>query len=142
MPDQTQDKVLPQIKSTAANVIIILVIGPMAGCSLSYFNGELHTWTDIPKAIDHAMFASLLLAFGWIAMASPLGKRFQTLISAIRSTPSGEQQEMRVALDQPADHSKTTTATIDPNTQVVTIKETPTPAAPSAADSTDSKEKP
>lgn len=122
---EIKDEIIPQIKSTAINVCIILVIGPMAGIALTYANGELHTWKDLPKAIDHALFASVMLAFGWMAMASPLSKRFRMLASAVRTMPSGDVQEMRVSLDQPSGGAQTTTATVDPDTQKITIEQAP-----------------
>lgn len=110
-----------QIRSTFANVMIIIVLGPCAGIGLSYLNGELRTWTDFPKALDHGLFMSVMLAIGWLGMASPFSGRLRTLMSSIRTGNDGTTTEQKVSIVP--EPGKTTRASLDPNTQRIEIVE-------------------
>lgn len=120
------ESLLPQIKSTVANILIILIGAPIAGIGLSWMNNELTGWSDVPKALDHGLFIGFCMSCAWLGMASPVSGRFRALISSIRTADG--KQEMKVALsDEPPRPETTRTTTIDPKTQKVTIKEEPAP---------------
>jgi hypothetical protein len=128
VPDQKDEPIFKQIKSTLINALIILFVAPLSVLGLTYLTGELHTWSDLPKALDHAFFASVLLTFGWIGMKSPLGIRARTLIQSLRTEEDGVKKELNVSIPEPAaDSDKTRTTTIEPETQKVTIVDKPTP---------------
>jgi len=63
------------------------------------------------------------MTFAWIAMASPIGVRFRTLISSIRSNDEGLKEELNVQVAESSDPQRTVTATVDPKTQKITVKE-------------------
>lgn len=116
---------IKQIESTVTNMVIILICAPAAGIGLSYLNGELHTFSDLPKALDHGLFVGVMMAIAWLGMASPFAGRFRTLVASVQ-TPDGKSM-VQVSETQPTPGTSTTT-TMDPKAGTVTIKETP--AAP------------
>ena len=139
MPDEKQEPFSKQIENTLINVAIILACGPLAYLSLEWLKGDFnvhqdHPWQAIARTLSTGLVISVLMAFAWISMRSPLGKRFRMLAVAVRSDEDGSTQEMKVALEQPASSSdQTRTTEIDPKTQKVTITETPTPPTEPAA---------
>jgi hypothetical protein len=118
---QAAKPALKQIESTAWNIVIIILGAPAAGIGLSFLNGELKQWSDLPKALDHGLFIGVMMAFAWLGMASPLAGRVRTLLGSIRTSADGSTLEQRVEL--PANSSAT--ATINPTTQQITVKEEP-----------------
>ena len=70
---------IPQISGPVKNVILILVMGPIGGVALASMGGELHSWSDIPKALNHGAFMSIGIAAGWIFLKSPWAADYQSL---------------------------------------------------------------
>lgn len=112
--------VFKQVESTVSNMLLIFIVAPTAGIGLSFMNGEIRSWHDLPKAIDHGLFAGFMLAVGWLGMASPYSARVRTLLSSIRTSDGSLEQRVEL----PANSSAT--ATINPVTQQITVKEAPT----------------
>lgn len=111
------------IESNAKNLLIILVVGPALGVANAFFEGEIHTWTDFPKALNHGAIMSVSMSFAWIAMKSPWAGTFKTLVGSFMSTnASGEMQESKVEASLP-EGAGAATMTINPSTQEVTVKE-------------------
>lgn len=128
MPDQIQTDptsapIIPQIKSTVVNALILFVVTPMLILAGMFYLGELGGWPDAKKALGHVIFADVFMTFGWIAMKSPISPRFLTMFRSVRTMPGGSKQEISVMLDQQSGGSAT--ATIDPKTQAVTIESKP-----------------
>lgn len=115
--------VFKQIESTFWNMVIIMIGAPAAGIGLSFLNGEIHGWADLPKALDHGAFVGVMMAFAWLGMASPFSKKLRALLSSVRVSSDGSTLEQRVEI--PAD--STATATINPATQKITVTETAPP---------------
>lgn len=123
-PDPTSAPILPQIKSTVVNAGVIFFVALCLGELLASMDGGLHTLHDLAKGAEHGAAIGAAMMFAWIFQKSPLGARFQALMSSVRVS-GGVRQEISLALDQPAEGGKTT-ATINPATQSVTIeKESP-----------------
>lgn len=114
-------KVSQQVQGVGKNLLMIAIISPCSALGLSLMNGELRSWADLPKAVNHAVFLALMLAIGWLGMASPYAARVRTLLSSIR-TGDGETLEQKIEMP-PAEPGKTVTATVDPVTQTITVKE-------------------
>lgn len=114
---------IKQIEGTAKNLAIILVVGPALGVANSFFEGEIHAWSDFPKALNHGGILAVAMAFAWIGMKSPWAGTFKTLVGSFMTTgPDGEKQQATVSASVPAD-SGATTMTINPSTQQVTVTE-------------------
>jgi hypothetical protein len=111
-----------QIRSTIANVLIILIFAPALGVWLAFMGGEIHGWKDFPKALDHGLMLGAAMAFGWLLMKSPGGEYFRTLISSLRTTtdPDGQvhQEKVLVSSPLPQPGTKTTTSIESGSAQV------------------------
>ncbi len=91
---------IPQIKITLLNLLIILIGGPLAGAYFAYQAGELHDWAQLPGALLHGGFASFMLAIGWLLMRSPYSGRIMELLST-RTTPQGAKEETKLSIQEP-----------------------------------------
>jgi hypothetical protein len=80
--------VIPQIKSTVANMLIILIGGPLLGAYFAWQTGELHEWAQFPNALTHGSFASAMLAIGWLLLKSPFAPRITELLQT-QTKPDG-----------------------------------------------------
>jgi hypothetical protein len=121
--DPTTQPVLPQIKSTLVNAIILFIGIPIVVYLGMYWVGELNQWSDLKKYVDHVLFADTFTTLGWIVMKSPIAPRFLAILNSVRSLPGGGQQTMQVLVDQQAAEGKVK-ATLDPTGQSVTIEKT------------------
>jgi hypothetical protein len=117
--------VVKQIQSTLVNMMIILVGCPLAGVGLSFLNGELTKWSDIPRALDHGFFIAVCMTFAWLGMASPLASRLKTLINSIHSEDAQGVGTTSVSVSHEAVPGIKTTTTIEPKSDKVIVKEEP-----------------
>jgi len=93
--------VIPQIKSTATMVALILVGVPMATCVHLYFTGELKGWAGLPDALNHATFTALMTACGWILFRSPFAGKITELLQT-STTPAGATTTTSLKVSEPA----------------------------------------
>jgi hypothetical protein len=91
---------IPQIRSVAINVLIILVGGPLAGAYFAWQTGELTSWSQFLSIIQHGSLASSMLAIGWLLMRSPYSARITELLSTT-TAPSGAVQTTTVKITEP-----------------------------------------
>ncbi len=90
---------IPQIKSALLNCLIILIGAPLASLALTWMNGELTGWADIPKALDHAAFIGVMMTIAWLGMKSPLAERAKTLISSLHTDSQGGTTKAEAEID-------------------------------------------
>ena len=93
--------VIPQLKSTAVMVALILVGVPMATCFHMYLSGELHGWEQLPDALNHASFTALMAACGWILFRSPFAGKITELLNTT-TTPQGGTSTTSIKVSEPA----------------------------------------
>lgn len=101
---------IPQIRSAAVNILIIMIGGPLAGAYFAWQTGELTSWTQFWPAIEHGGLASTMMAIGWLLMRSPFAGKITELLQQAKTTaPSGAVTEKttKVVLTEPPEPPKT-----------------------------------
>lgn len=96
---------IPQIKSTLLNMLIILIGGPLLGAYFAWQSGELHGWSQFPDALTHGSFASAMLAIGWLLMKSPFSGRIMELLTT-KETPDGAVATTTLKITEPEPKDK------------------------------------
>ena len=91
---------IPQIKSAAVSVAMILLGVPMATILHLYLSGELHYWSQIPDVLNHASFTAVMAAIAWIFLRSPFAGKFTEILQTT-TTPSGKVTETSVKITEP-----------------------------------------
>jgi hypothetical protein len=116
---------LKPIAGIAKNIVIIFVIATATTIMNAYFGGTPPAWKEFPHLLGNGIRFGIGLACAWVAMESPWSRQFRTLVGSFVTTgPSGEPQETTLKATVPAAESTgTTTMTLDPHTQQLTIKE-------------------
>ena len=99
--------VIKQIQGTLAGILVILVGSPIGGLAFISISGELKTWSDIPKGLEHGLLLGVGLAAGWIFFKSPLSPLFQSYIGSMKQTSVDAEgttvnKETRVEISTPA----------------------------------------
>jgi uncharacterized membrane protein YfcA len=117
---------MPQIKSVLINCLVILIGAPLGSLALTWMNGELNGWADIPRYLDHAMFIGFMMTVAWLGMRSPLAARAQTLISSLHTDAQGASTKTEAEIDSLSG------ATIKATDKGIVVKQEP--AKPEPAD--------
>lgn len=110
---------MKQVESTLINCLIILVGAPLGSIALTWMNGELNGWADLPRCLDHAMFIGFMMTVAWLAMKSPLGLRARTLISSLHTDEQGGTTKAEAEIDA------LSAATIKADGQGIVVKQKP-----------------
>lgn len=95
---------IPQIRNTLVNVLIILIGGPLAGAYFAWQTGELTRWNQFWPAVEHGGLASTMMAIGWLLMRSPYAGRITELLQQRKTTdPSGtvKDETVKVVVREP-----------------------------------------
>ena len=72
---------IPQIRSTALSLLVILVGVPLATAYLQFLGGTLHNWTQLGHAVwPDGLFHSFWVAVGWLFLKSPFASRISELV--------------------------------------------------------------
>lgn len=91
-----------QIQSTFCNVVLIIIVIALGTVSSAFLEGGIHGWGDIAKALNHGLAFGVCVAFGWVAMKSPIGDQVRTLLGTTTITePSGKTTETTIAVTEP-----------------------------------------
>ena len=73
---------LPQIRSTARNLLAIAGITVCCGVFNASAHGEIHKWSDLLQALRDGLLYGVVTAFGWLGMQSPIAKYVQELLQS------------------------------------------------------------
>jgi hypothetical protein len=92
--------VLPQVKSVLLNLLIIIAGGPFLGAYFAWQTGELTSLQQLPGALQHGIFASIMMAIGWLLMRSPWAGKVTELLQ-VKTSPSGVVQETSIKITEP-----------------------------------------
>ncbi len=88
---------IPQIKSTAKNLIVIAIVTICGGIVTAYAHGEIHKFADLIKAVYDGALYGLVTALGWLGMKSPLAHYAQGLLQqetiSTTTAPGGVKTE-------------------------------------------------
>ncbi len=88
---------IPQIKSTAKNLIVIALVTVCCGIVSASIHGEIHKFADLTKALYDGGLYGLVTALGWLGMKSPLAKYAQGLLQqetiSTTTAPGGTKTE-------------------------------------------------
>lgn len=72
---------IPQIRSVAINLLVILVGVPIATAYLQFIAGTLHNWTQFAHSIwPDGVFHSFWVAIGWLFLKSPFASKLTELV--------------------------------------------------------------
>lgn len=93
---------MKQIESTFWNVVLIIIVIALGTVSSAFLEGGIHGWADIAKSLNHGLAFGVCVAFGWVAMKSPIGAQVRTLLGTSTVTePDGKTTETTIAVTEP-----------------------------------------
>src|SRR5271166_4599720 len=93
--------VIPQIRNTLINLLLILIGGPLAGAYFAWQTGEIPDWRHLWAILQHGALASAMMAIGWLLMRSPYAGKFTELLSTT-TTAQGATSTTSVKISEPA----------------------------------------
>jgi hypothetical protein len=101
-PRLSGSPLIPQIKSTALNILMILFAAPLAYVFYAYTANQIHVWADVPAILNRGVFGAVMMAIGWLLMKSPFSTRITELLST-KTLASGAQEttEMKITESNP-----------------------------------------
>ncbi len=77
---------IPQVKNPIIGALIIFVGLPLLYYGHQFYEGEIHTWTDITlDSINHRTFTSFWAAVFWIFFRSPWAGTIKQLTSEVQA---------------------------------------------------------
>jgi hypothetical protein len=96
---------IPQIKSTLAILLVIIIGTPLVTCLQLYSVGELQGgFQGFANAFVHGLFNATMLAIGWLLFRSPFAGKITEILQASKTiTPSGAvtEQSTKVTVQDP-----------------------------------------
>lgn len=88
---------IPQVKNPLIGALVIFVGLPLLFYGHQFYDGEIHTWTDITwDSINHRTFTSFWSAVFWIFFRSPWAATITALTTSASSIDeSGTKTEVK-----------------------------------------------
>lgn len=84
---------IPQVKNPLIGAAVIFIGLPLLFYGHQFYNGEIHTWTDITlDSLSHRTFTSFWAAIFWVFFRSPWASTITQLTTEATSTASDGTQ--------------------------------------------------